>query len=159
MTGVETAGLVLGSIPLVVSGLEHYADGVSTITKWWRYKRELSSLVRVLDAEYARFLGTCEILLQDLIPPNDLKWLLENPQSSQWNDKSLDQKLKMRLGRSYSPYMNSVEDMASAVEVLKAKLELDVDGNVSFKTFRTMFFCVLTDADKDKMGRLRYIQA
>jgi hypothetical protein len=29
MAGLEVAGVVLGSIPLVISALEHYRDGVS----------------------------------------------------------------------------------------------------------------------------------
>ena len=28
MTGFEVAGLVLGAIPLLISGLEHYSEGV-----------------------------------------------------------------------------------------------------------------------------------
>lgn len=29
MAGLEIAGVVLGSIPLIISALEHYSDGVS----------------------------------------------------------------------------------------------------------------------------------
>lgn len=29
MSGLEVAGVVLGAIPLVISGLEHYGQGVS----------------------------------------------------------------------------------------------------------------------------------
>jgi hypothetical protein len=32
MSGFEIAGVVLGSIPLIISALEHYAEGVSTPT-------------------------------------------------------------------------------------------------------------------------------
>lgn len=32
MAGIEAAGIVLGSIPLVISALEHYADGVGQAT-------------------------------------------------------------------------------------------------------------------------------
>lgn len=49
----EVAGFILVALPLVISGLNHYADGVTTITKWWGYKRELKSLFRTLHAEYA----------------------------------------------------------------------------------------------------------
>jgi hypothetical protein len=31
MSGIEVAGLILGSIPLLISALEHYAEGVHTI--------------------------------------------------------------------------------------------------------------------------------
>lgn len=29
MSGFEVAGLVLGTVPLLINGLEHYAEGVS----------------------------------------------------------------------------------------------------------------------------------
>ena len=31
MSGFEVAGIVLGSIPLVISALEHYAEGVRNL--------------------------------------------------------------------------------------------------------------------------------
>jgi hypothetical protein len=31
MSGLEVVGVVLGSIPLIISALEHYADGVRNI--------------------------------------------------------------------------------------------------------------------------------
>jgi hypothetical protein len=37
MSGFEIAGVVLGSLPLLIVGLEHYSDGVST------HSRALSS--------------------------------------------------------------------------------------------------------------------
>ena len=126
----EVAGFILAALPLVISGLEHYADGVTTITKWWSYKRELKSLIRVLDAEYARFLGTCEKILDGLVPPEQLTDLICQPGGPLWKDVTLNKKLKMRLQRSYSPYLLSVEDMANAVRDLELKLELGEDGKV-----------------------------
>jgi hypothetical protein len=32
MAGIEVAGVILGSIPLVIAALEHYGNGVSTET-------------------------------------------------------------------------------------------------------------------------------
>jgi hypothetical protein len=77
VTGVETAGLILGSIPLIISALEHYAEGIETIGKWWRYKRELASLKRILGAEYDRFLNTLEELLAGIVPDATLAELLK----------------------------------------------------------------------------------
>ena len=118
-------------IPLVISALEHYAEGVSTITKWWSYKSELNSLVRVLDAEYARFLRTCEKLLHGLVSPAELKALIEHPGGPLWKDRTLDRKLKIRLQMSYSSYTRSIEDMVEAVRELEAKLEIGPKGRVS----------------------------
>jgi len=126
----EVAGFILAALPLVISGLEHYAEGVATISRWWSYRRELKSLVRVLDAEYARFLGTCEKIFDGLVASEQLKNLLHQPGGPMWRDPSLNKKLQLRLQRSYSPYLRSVEHMANAVKELETKLELGGDGKV-----------------------------
>lgn len=151
----EAASFILAALPLVISGLEHYAEGVSTIAKWWSYKRELNSLCRVLGAEYARFLGTCEKLLHGLVSPADLKALLDQPGGLQWRDSLLEKKLKKRLERAYLPYLQSVDDMASAVKELESKLELDPDGKVCFTPYQSI--CTLTF--QAALGRLPYVQA
>ena len=126
----EAAGLVLGAIPLVVSALEHYVQGVDTIAKWWSYKRELTSLVRVLGAEHARFLGTCEKLLEGLVTPDELDSLVAHPGGPGWKDVELDRKLKSRLQRSYGVYLASIQEMKRAVKDLEDRLELNANGKV-----------------------------
>ena len=131
VTGIETAGLVLGSLPLVISALEHYAEGISTIIKWWHFKKEILCLVRSLEAEQARFLNTCELLLEGLVPAQDLEKLIQNAGGEQWKDDELDAKLRRRLHRSHMPYLNSVTGMQEALEEIKTKLELNAEGKVS----------------------------
>lgn len=131
MSGVEAAGFVLGAIPLVISALEHYAEGVSTIHKWWRYKRELASLKRILDAEYVRYLNTCEELLSGIIPDTTLAALLDFPGGPAWQDPEIERKLRSRLRTSFGSYLNTLNDMNEVIEILKSKLELDPNGKVS----------------------------
>ena len=130
VTGVETAGIILGSIPLIISALEHYAEGVGTIEKWWRYKRELASLKRVLGAEYDRFLNTLEELLAGLVPDAQLASLLLSPGGPAWSDAELSIKLQARLRNSYNSYLDTVNDLNEVVTILKGKLELDPNGKV-----------------------------
>lgn len=125
VTGIETAGIVLGTLPLIISALEHYAEGVETIHKWWRYKRELASLRRILDAEYIRFLNTCEELLVGLVPDAALAALLDNPGGAGWFDPDIDRKLRLRLRKSYPSYLETVTDMFDVMSVLERKLELE----------------------------------
>ncbi|TVY82094.1 hypothetical protein LSUE1_G006698, partial [Lachnellula suecica] len=139
VTGVETAGLILGSLPLIISALEHYAEGIGTIQKWWRYKRELASLKRILGAEHDRFLNTLEELLAGIVPDAILADLLGSPGGVAWGDSDLNLKLKARLRNSYLSYLNTINDLNEVVSVLKAKLELDPDGKPRWtdsKTFR-----------------------
>jgi len=130
VTGVETAGLVLGALPLVISALESYAEGVETIHKWWRYSRELASLRRILDAEFVRYLNTCEELLAGLVPNVTLAALLDNPGGEQWQDPEIERKLRLRLRKSFSSYLETVADMNDVITVLESKLELDSEGKV-----------------------------
>jgi hypothetical protein len=135
MSGVEIAGLVLASIPLVVSALEHYSDGMSTFERWWRYKREVNRVVRLLVAEQALFQGTCEKLLNAVVTPTELERLIELPGGAQWKDSTLDESLRRHLGRSYDSYMSCVEDMNAVLKDLEARLELDPNGKVGILTF------------------------
>ena len=94
MSGIEIMGLVLASIPLLISGLKHYAKGVITIQRWFRYEKELRKLVRALRPEHIRILGTCELLLHGLVSGQDMRNLIQQPHSSRWKEQSLDQKLR-----------------------------------------------------------------
>lgn len=38
VTGVEAAGLVLGSIPLILAGLQFYVEGIHVTKRYWKYK-------------------------------------------------------------------------------------------------------------------------
>ena len=129
-SGIEIAGLVLGSIPLLVSALEHYAEGVETIERWWRYQRELAAIKRMLKAEQVVFQGTCERLLTGLVTASELDDLLDNAGGEGWKDKELDRGLQRRLGRAYASYTECVENMASVIKELKEKLELSPEGKV-----------------------------
>ena len=63
VTGVETAGLVLGSIPLIVKALELCVKGSANCKRFWRYRRELESLLHELRTEETVFVNTINILL------------------------------------------------------------------------------------------------
>lgn len=127
---MEAVGVVLGVIPLVISALEHYAEGIETIHKWWRYKRELASLKRILEAEYVRYLNTCEELLSGIVPDATLAALLDFPGGPGWQNMEIERKLRARLRMSYVSFLNTINDMNEVMEILKSKLELDPNGKV-----------------------------
>lgn len=130
MSGVEVAGLVLGSIPLVVAALEHYAEGVESIKKGWRYRLELQSLANDLEAEYGRFLLTCERLLRDIVSEEELELLMKDPGGPRWKDTELENKLRKRLQFSYATYLKCIDDMARTLREIQTKLKLDHDWKV-----------------------------
>ena len=131
MSGVEIAGFVLASVPLVISALEHYVDGLDTMTRWWRYRAELISFANILCAESTRFLLTCERLLRDLVPEESLGLLMADPGCSLWKDPWLEEKLRMRLQFSYTVFLKVLGDMDGALKDLQMKLKLDPQWKVS----------------------------
>lgn len=131
MSGIEIAGLVLGSIPLVISGLEHYAEGVRTIRKFRQSTREFVRLKRILETENDIFLNSIEILLKDDVSDQVLAAMLNDVNgSSKWKDPMLDECLQTRLGRSYNTYFAAVKSLAQAVTDLHLELKLNAAGKV-----------------------------
>lgn len=123
LTGVEIAGLVLAALPLLISAVEHYNDGLHPIKVFFQKQDELDRFLRALD-EQKTFLrlslielfGADETILTDeqiealQDDSDDLKTL--------WEDKMLQAEVKQKLGLAYVPYMNNIDRMREALEKL-----------------------------------------
>jgi hypothetical protein len=79
MSGLEIAGVVLGALPLVISALEHYAEGVNTTRRYWRYKTELRSLILNVKTERSIFINTLGQLLAGVVSFEQINVLLLDP--------------------------------------------------------------------------------
>ncbi|GAW19458.1 hypothetical protein ANO14919_089450 [Xylariales sp. No.14919] len=55
MSGFEVAGIVLGAIPLVISALEHYKTGQSTLAALLKYQGQLDKLLYQLKVQQTAF--------------------------------------------------------------------------------------------------------
>ncbi|RWA07670.1 hypothetical protein EKO27_g7440 [Xylaria grammica] len=55
MSGFEIAGIVLGAIPLVISALEHYKTGQSTLAALLKYQGQLDKLLYQLKVQQTAF--------------------------------------------------------------------------------------------------------
>lgn len=130
MSGLEVAGVVLGSLPLVISALEHYANGVHTAKRYWRYKSELRSLVLQIQTERGIFINTLEQLLGGVVRIEHMTEFLSNPGGNAWKNAEVDIKLKERLRAAYEIYLGNVRGMNRSLEVMMAKLQLGADGKV-----------------------------
>jgi hypothetical protein len=105
-TGVEIAGLVLGTFPVAVQVLAAYANGCQKIsgkcfvfarsfrfvlratTDMYHYSQLLKEFSIEMDTEHVKFLNTCENILQDVVSPSELLELLK-PGSERWNSPEL----------------------------------------------------------------------
>ncbi|KAK5703861.1 hypothetical protein LTR97_002874 [Elasticomyces elasticus] len=146
MSGIEVAGLVLGAIPLVVSGLEHYADGVRTVKMIFRPEANFMSLsrhMRVEDAVYREMIGR---IILDCVDDQTYNNLMKDIDGKFWSDpniaKELHAGLQQKLERSYSIFLETVVSMNTTLKKFKARLQLGPDGKGPFndpKSLRNLY--------------------
>ncbi|KAF2769568.1 hypothetical protein EJ03DRAFT_351075 [Teratosphaeria nubilosa] len=77
MSGIEVVGLVLGAIPLVISGLQYYGEGIRTIKVIRNYSKEFADIKRRLEVEEMLFRSTIISLLSDCVDDERLNGLLD----------------------------------------------------------------------------------
>jgi len=63
MSGFEIAGVILGTLPLVISALEHYKSGKSVASAFVQWRGHLDTLIhRLKQQDTLFFLNLCELL-------------------------------------------------------------------------------------------------
>ncbi|KAI3322271.1 hypothetical protein HD806DRAFT_501542 [Xylariaceae sp. AK1471] len=132
MSGIEVVGLILGVIPLVISGMEHYADGVSTLGRYRKYKLELKTLINILDTEKTKLMNTCEKLIIGLVPSWRIEAMIEDPFGEVWRDEEIQKKIRCRLWRSFIVFEETVKDVHAAIQEMVSRLGLQPDGKVKW---------------------------
>lgn len=159
MSGIEVAGLVLAVFPLVVSGLQHFTEGVETVKSWsWKsYRRELINYTRTLGTEGTYCLDTLEALLGGIIRSDDeYDALKKDPGGALWQQPEYQEQLKRRLDHNYGNYMDTMMTMLRTLKVVREKLGVDDSGKVSLTTNETShleFYKLKLLALVDSLGR------
>lgn len=88
--GLESIGLVLGVLPLAVEALTTYREILSSVQK---VRNDLDNLIQDLQTQMLRLQISCEILLQNLVPPDKVSDVLDHPTSPKWADLALSREL------------------------------------------------------------------
>lgn len=123
MSGVEIAGFVLASLPLMISALEHYRETAEVLEGWWKIKREYTKCMRNLKYHKLAFEENLEELLLPLIADDTrLQDLLKDPGGLSWQDPSLEAMLRDRLPKTYSSYLDTMEMMKETIQDLEEAL-------------------------------------
>lgn len=130
MSGIEIIGVVLGAIPLVISGFEHYADGVRTIKVICGASREFKALSRKLGAEEVLYRNTLELLLSDCLDLQKHNELTREPDGVAWEDLEVKAALQGRLQEAYDSFIEHVRSVAEALDEIKGRLQIGPSGKV-----------------------------
>ena len=134
MSGFEVAGIVLGALPIIVSGLKFYLHGASTIREWRRYKRPLQQLVTELETSHVIFQNVLEKLLLGIAADDQIDNMIKDPFGPAWKQPAIHHKVREKLWRNPQVFEDTVQDMGAAVAEMRESLQIDVDGKVSGKS-------------------------
>ena len=132
MSGLELAGIILATFPLIINGLENYENGFQMIKEWSRFRNEFMVFMKSVGKQKLFFRQNIEELLLPIVESDDhMTWLLDNPAGQGWKDQELEEKLRRRLMGmdEYEYYMSTVGSILALLGKLKNKLKL-VDGEV-----------------------------
>lgn len=125
----EIAGLVLATFPVIVHGLNGYAQGLRTWNSWRHYRRELENYARTLGTQRVWYLNTLEELFDGIVTTDhEMAELMEDPSGPHWN--RYETKLQERLGTAYASFLETMREMVDALEALRRKIGIEEQGNV-----------------------------
>jgi hypothetical protein len=156
MSGFEVVGVLLGALPLVVSGLEHvsrlyqipslypssvphtensqYQEGLESIKSMRRYREIISDLILTFETGAARYTIVCESLLGELmLPDKEYAELLDNPGGIGWQSNLLVAHVQDRLGVSYGPFIRLAQRLRKALIKFATRLDLDPDNELKVR--------------------------
>ncbi|KAI9050907.1 hypothetical protein LZ554_005021 [Drepanopeziza brunnea f. sp. 'monogermtubi'] len=132
MSGVEIAGFVLATLPLMISALEHYRETSEVLETWWKIKQEYMKCMRNLKYHKVAFEENLEELLLPLIAEEErLQKLLKDPGGPEWGDRSLEAMLQHRLPKTYESYTDTIQEMKETILNLESALGM---GKIHFQT-------------------------
>ncbi|KAI5803589.1 hypothetical protein DFH27DRAFT_53025 [Peziza echinospora] len=97
VTGVETAGLVLGAFPVAIECIRVYMKGASRIKKMIQYKVILEVFLQDLETEKCIFQDLCEDLLEPYCEADEIKELIKDPGGTSWSAEAIKDILQHHL--------------------------------------------------------------
>ena len=116
MSGIEVVGLLLGVIPLVISAMEHYKEGIDVLVDIRNYRSTLKSLKTKLSIQEELYRGTLQRLLLSELSQTEVHALFPETgatgSGALWRTKDIENKLRRRLGNKYDIFMDVVLDVS-----------------------------------------------
>ncbi|KAH9900378.1 hypothetical protein F4778DRAFT_138768 [Xylariomycetidae sp. FL2044] len=137
MSGLEVVGVVLGTLPLIISALEHYQGGLNKVTTWRSYTKVLQNVSIRLQTEQSLLQNNCEILVGSVVPSNQVEDMMADPFGKLWQDDAIQKQLRLKLHSSLPIFEKNVEQMKSIIDILNEELvdhtENFIQGGVANK--------------------------
>ncbi|KAI5813229.1 hypothetical protein BZA77DRAFT_128564 [Pyronema omphalodes] len=128
VTGIETAGLVLGHFPLLLQGVEVYLDGSKKAMNLSRWRRQLRTIIREFTVEYSLFTMTCERIFEELGDTESMGGIsqLMDGRPEIWRTSDFKARLTEQMGPEIAfVFLREVELLYNLLEDVRNQLGLD----------------------------------
>ncbi|OCK75824.1 hypothetical protein K432DRAFT_161307 [Lepidopterella palustris CBS 459.81] len=138
MSGAEVTGLILAVMPLFISALEDYNDGLDPIKAFCRWERELPQFIRKLRNQHVHYEQTLRLLLAPITTEFELAEMITKPDGPLWKNETMTEKLKEKLEESYQAYQGTITDIERIMKKIASKLDLDRASDVTRNELEAM---------------------
>jgi hypothetical protein len=128
VTGIETAGLVLGAFPLLLQGVGVYLEGSKKAVGLWRWRRPLRMLIREFTVEYAIFSMTCERIFEEVGDTGSMGGIssLMDGKVEIWRNSDFEARLSHHMGEHTAKiFLQEVKLLNDELEDVRKRLGLD----------------------------------
>jgi hypothetical protein len=110
MSGIEVAGLVLGTIPIVVAALKSYKEAKQLYIWFMSKKAHIDRLIQSLNEQVYFIKSDVEVALRSTDLDQDrIKPILTDPDLSLWHDDEVVDAISDYLGEGHPLYLNALE--------------------------------------------------
>ncbi|KAJ5175165.1 uncharacterized protein N7482_001042 [Penicillium canariense] len=124
VTGVETAGLVLGAIPIIISALENYENLAAPTQAFIHWKRHLRRLIRELYTIHTSYDQAVRLLLKPFADLTDQTTMMEDSRSALWREGDIADSLRDKLGPVYGPFILTIDEVSEILVEIAACLNI-----------------------------------
>lgn len=124
VTGVEVAGLILGSIPLLISALEHYEEAVEPTVAFFRWKGNLSKAINELTVIYASYEQSLRLLLKPIASAADLAKMMDDAKHPLWSQGDVADDLRCYMKTAYDSCVLTIEEIAETLVEVAGNLNI-----------------------------------
>ncbi|RAL00411.1 uncharacterized protein BO80DRAFT_97044 [Aspergillus ibericus CBS 121593] len=131
VTGVETVGIVLAILPLLINQLDQYVQGIETLKLFGknRYRRELDSYRTNIETQKAIFVNTLILSLDGVVEyAEEIGDLIERPHEGPWTRPDFKERFKQRFGDNFGPFEQTMSELSELLAELSDKLGLESQG-------------------------------
>lgn len=133
MSGIEVTGVVLAVMPLFITALEHYKEGLDPIKAFMGWEKELPHFIRKLRNQHVHFQQTMRLLLEPITSEFELAEMLADPSGDYWKDEKMAARLEEKLQESFHAYQGIIADIERIMKKIANKLDIERAADVSLE--------------------------